>query len=104
MTKFQVGDFVIINKYQWKARPWRLEATECFRDFMSSLKGDDIIFDRFDDRLVNTYGVITQVINHKDAWQKGKSTNRDNVYGWYSQVDAKTHIFYENEVTGKIIK
>jgi len=104
MMKFQVGDFVIINKYQWRPRPWRLEATECFRHFMSSLyqiKGHDI---RFDERLINTFGVITQVMNHKDAWQRGKSTNRDNVYAWFSQVDARSHMFYENEVTGKIIK
>ena len=53
---------------------------------------------------MNTFGVITQVINHKDAWQRGKSTNGDNVYGWFSQVDAKTHMFFENEVTGEIIK
>ena len=104
MMKFQVGDFVLINKYEWKARPWGLEATECFRDFEFSLyhiKGGDF---RIDERLINTLGIITQTINHKDAWEGGKSTNGDNVYAWFSQVDARTHMFYENEVTGEIIK
>jgi hypothetical protein len=48
--------------------------------------------------LKNTYGVITEVISRRDAWQ-GESTEDDNIYVWYSQVDAKTYWFCEDELT-----
>ena len=53
--------------------------------------------------LFNSYGIVTEVIKHSDAWE-GQSTSHDNVYVWYSQIDGKEYCFCENEVTGEVIK
>ena len=52
----------------------------------------------YNPHLKNTYGVITEAISHRDAWH-GYSTADDNIYVWYSQVDAKTYWFREDELT-----
>jgi len=54
-------------------------------------------------RLENTYGIITEAYKYSDMFE-GDSTEDDNVYIWYSQVDAKEYYFYENEVEGEVIK
>lgn len=103
--KFQVGDLVLVKDYEWKFRSspyiWPRSKLNILKISLPPSSQDDLNFDK---RLINTFGVITQAINHKDAWEGGKSTNGDNVYAWFSQVDARTHMFYENEVTGEIIK
>ena len=53
--------------------------------------------------LFNSYGIVTEAIKHSDAWE-GESTNSDNTYVWFSQIDSKEYYFYEDEVTGEVIK
>jgi hypothetical protein len=54
-------------------------------------------------RLNNTFGIITAVEKHGDIFQKD-STENDNGYIWYSQVDNKEYYFYEDEVIGEVVK
>jgi hypothetical protein len=89
--KFQVGDLVLLKECQYKSRPHlllhlRLSLPRLDLDSCPHLK--------------NTYGVITEAINHRDAWYacEGKSTEEHNLYFWYSQVDAKTYWFCQNEL------
>ena len=53
--------------------------------------------------LNNTYGIITEVEKHTEIF-KENSTENDNGYIWHSQVDGKEYHFYEDEVTGEIVK
>ena len=53
--------------------------------------------------LQNTFGIITEVEKHTDIFKKG-STENDNGYIWYSQVDGKEYHFYEDEVEGEVVK
>ena len=53
--------------------------------------------------LYNSYGIVTQAVKHSDAWE-GQSTNGDNVYIWYSQVEQKEYYFYEDEVIGEVVE
>ena len=54
-------------------------------------------------RLNNTYGIITATEKHTDIF-KENSTENDNGYIWYSQVDGKEYHFYEDEVEGEVVK
>ena len=54
-------------------------------------------------RLENTYGIITEAEKHTDIFEKD-STENDNGYIWYSQVDGREYYFYENEVEGEVIE
>jgi hypothetical protein len=47
--------------------------------------------------------MVTQAIKHNDAWE-GETTNDDNVYVWFSQLDAREYSFCEDEVIGEVIK
>ena len=91
--KFQTGDLVLVKECKYKYRfhlrhrlplHFRLELDLHHLELYPHLK--------------NTHGVITKVINHSDAWQ-GKSTEDDNIYIWYSQVDAKTYWFCQSTLT-----
>ena len=53
--------------------------------------------------LFNSYGIVTEAIKHSDAWE-GESTNSDNVYVWFSQIDGKEYYFYEDEVIGEVVE
>ena len=53
--------------------------------------------------MLNSYGIVTEAIKHSDAWEV-ESTNGDNVYVWFSQVDGKEYYFFENEITGEVVK
>jgi len=83
--KYNVGDLVLVKecgcKPRLRLRPHHL-----------------LLRLELDPHLKNTYGVITEVFNHSDVWETD-STEDDNVYFWYSQVDAKTYWFCENELT-----
>ncbi len=48
-------------------------------------------------RLHNTVGIITEVHKHSDVFRSG-STENDNGYVWYSQVDGREYFFYQDEV------
>lgn len=52
--------------------------------------------------LFNTYGIIIQTEKHSDIFLK-YSTEADNGYVWFSQVNNKEYYFYENEVDGEIV-
>ena len=54
-------------------------------------------------RLNNTFGIITAVEKHNEIF-KENSTENDNGYIWYSQVDGKEYHFYEDEVEGEVVK
>jgi hypothetical protein len=88
--KYEVGDLVFIKECKYKSR-FRL--TSDFR-----LRAPSLDIQRYP-HLKNTYGIIIETINHQDIWRGNKSTQDDNIYLWYSQVDAKTYHFCENELT-----
>lgn len=50
----------------------------------------------------NTFGIIAKIEKHSDIFGMD-STENDNGYIWYSQVDAKEYYFYEDDVTGELI-
>jgi hypothetical protein len=92
--KYQVGDLVLVKECQYKPR---LHPHLRLRLHLRSRRGPRLELDLYP-HLKNTYGVITEVFNHRDAW-RGKSTEDDNVYFWYSQVDAETYWFFQNDLT-----
>ena len=89
MMKYNVGDLLLVKNCEYKPRirP-RLRLRLC---------------DYFHHELHNSYGIVTQAVKHSDAWE-GQSTNGDNVYIWYSQVEQKEYYFYEDEVTGEVVE
>jgi uncharacterized protein YodC (DUF2158 family) len=88
--KFQVGDLVLVKECKYKTDLYL--HPHLYLHFPPRL-----YLDAFP-HLKNTYGVITEVISHRDAWERD-STEDDNIYVWYSQIDAKTYYFCENELT-----
>jgi hypothetical protein len=54
-------------------------------------------------RLHNTIGIITEVEKHTDLFEKD-STENDNRYIWYSQVDGREYRFFEDEAECEVIK
>jgi hypothetical protein len=82
--KYQVGDLLLIKHCEYKPRLGLRRL-------------------RLHPELFNSFGIVTQAIKHSDTW-RGVTTNRDNVYVWFSQLDAKEYTFYENEVDGEVIK
>jgi hypothetical protein len=83
--KHQVGDLVLVKECSYKSRPRPHLRLRLHLDL-------DLY-----PHLKNTYGVITEVISRRDAWRE--STEDDNIYFWYSQVDAKTYWFCQSELT-----
>ena len=81
--KYQVGDLILIKNLRHRPR-LRLHP-------------------RLRPRLNNTYGIITATEKHTDIFEKD-STENDNGYIWYSQVDQKEYYFYEDEVEGEVVK
>ena len=65
--------------------------------------GDLLLVKDIDPRLNNTFGIITAVEKHTDIFQKD-STENDNGYIWYSQVDNAEYYFFEDEVVGEVVK
>jgi hypothetical protein len=77
--KYQVGDLVLVKDIRLRLRPRpRL-------------------------RLHNTIGIITEVEKNSDIFEKD-STENDNGYIWYSQVDGREYYFYQDEVECEVIK
>jgi hypothetical protein len=89
--KYSVGDLLLIKDCEYKPRlHLRLRLRKRPRLHPYS-------------ELLNSFGIITKVEKHSDAWE-GQTTNDDNIYVWFSQLDAKEYRFYENEVDGEVIK
>ena len=94
--KYSVGDLLLIKDIEYNAqfqlrprlRHRRIRPRPC--DYLRH-------------ELFNSYGIITEAIKHSDLWS-GESTNGDNVYVWFSQIDGKQYFFCENEVIGEVIK
>ena len=96
--KYQIGDLLLVKDCKYKYR-------SCLRTrpfFPLLLRPRPRLCDYLRHELYNSYGIVTQAIKHSDAWED-KSTNGDNTYVWFSQIDGKEYYFYEDEVTGEII-
>jgi len=92
--KYQVGDLVLLKDIHPHPRPNprpRLRLRLHLRLRLPLLL-----------RLKNTFGIITKVEKHSHIFKKG-STENDNGYIWYSQVDGKEYYFYEDEVDCEVI-
>lgn len=87
--KYNVGNLVLLKHCEYKIR-----CRPIFSPIFNPLRPPPELF--------NSYGIITQAVNHNDYW-KGETTSDDNVYVWYSQIDSREYNFCENEVTGDII-
>ena len=88
--KYQVGDLVLLKKYDYKPRQqWLKRRQPQARR-------------RLPFELENTFGIIIKIEKHSDIFEKD-STEVDNAYMWFSQVNAKEYHFYEDEVIGEII-
>ena len=85
--KYNVGDLLLVKHCEFKRNP-RL-------DLRPRLRPRPELF--------NSYGIVTEATKHSDAWE-GQSTNGDNVYVWYSQIDGKEYYFYEDEVIGEVVE
>ena len=94
--KYSVGDLLLVKHCIYKTRPLLRLRSHLHPRLHPRLS------DYLRPELYNSYGIVTQVIKHIDAWE-GQSTNGDNVYVWFSQIDGKKYNFCENEVTGEII-
>jgi hypothetical protein len=89
--KYKVGDLVLVKKCDYEPHP-RLRLRRYLRRYL-----------RLRPHLHNTLGIITEVEKHSDIFEKD-STENDNGYIWYSQVDGREYYFYEDEVIGEVIK
>jgi len=87
--KYKVGDLLLIKDSQYKP--------------VSRSHHRPRLLLRLRPELFNSFGIITKAIKHSDAWE-GFSTNSDNIYVWFSQLDGKEYSFCENEVIGEVIK
>ena len=91
--KYQVGDLVLIKNIYFRPRP---------RPRRAPLRPRRL-HPRLHPHLQNTYGIITATEKHTDIFEKD-STEKDNGYVWFSQVDQKEYYFYEDEVEGEVVK
>ena len=91
VMKYNVGDVLFMKKFEYKGRFHPLPRPRPLPRLRLRL------------RLQNTFGIITEVEKHTDIFKKG-STENDNGYIWYSQVDGKEYYFYEDEVEGEVVK
>ena len=89
MMKYSVGDLLLVKYCEFKPR--------LHPDLLPDLRQ----WPRLE--LYNSFGIVTEAIKHSDAWEGGSTSDDDNVYIWYSQIDGKEYYFCEDEVTGEII-
>jgi len=91
--KYQVGDLVFLKSHDYKPRQEpnvRVESLPNSRRLLPL-------------NLDNTFGIITKVYKHNYIFKK-HSTQKDNAYTWFSQVNEKEYYMYEDEFNGEIIK
>lgn len=89
MMKYQVGDLLLVKDFDLRPHLRLL------------LRPHPHPHPRL--HLNNTFGIITVVEKHSDIFEKD-STENDNGYIWYSQVDNTEYYFYEDEVVGEVVK
>jgi hypothetical protein len=87
--KYSVGDLLLVKDCAYRLRRPRLN----FR------LGNPI-----SRHLFNTFGIITKINNHNDVWQNNGSSEKDNVYLWFSQIDGTEYYFVEEEMIGEVYK
>jgi hypothetical protein len=93
--KYSVGDLVFIKDRKYiSSRPRPLPRNSSILRLRQPLLRHE---------LFNSYGIITEVIKHSDAWE-GVTTKYDNLYIWFSQIDGKEYFFCEDEVTGEVVE
>ena len=85
--KYKVGDLILVKKCDYEPRILLHSHPR----------------PRLRPRLHNTIGIITEVEKHSDIFEKD-STENDNGYVWYSQVDGREYYFYEDEAECKVLK
>ena len=88
--KYKVGDLLLIKDIRPRPRP-RLLLHPRLRLRL-----------HLHPHLHNTIGIITEVEKHSDIFEKD-STENDNGYIWYSQVDGREYYFYQDEVECEVI-
>jgi hypothetical protein len=90
--KYKVGDLILVKKcyYEPRLHP-RLRLPPRLRPHPHPHL-----------HLYNTIGIITEVEKHSDIFEK-HSTENDNGYIWYSQVDGREYYFYEDEAECEVI-
>ena len=94
--KYNVGDLLLVKHCEYKNRPRPRQ----------QLRGVILPYFRlyYAAELFNSYGIVTKVINHNDVWKERSTSDDDNVYIWFSQLDGKEYFFCENEVTGEVVE
>jgi hypothetical protein len=97
--KYSVGDLLLIKDGEYKPR---LHPHLHLRPHLLPRLLPRLLL-RPRPELFNSYGIITKAIKHSDVWE-GDSTSDDNIYVWFSQLDAKEYTFCEDEVTGEVVK
>jgi hypothetical protein len=89
--KYEVGDALFVKKCEYKSR------------FLLLLRLGPRLPLPLHLHLHNTVGIITEVEKHSDIFEKD-STENDNGYIWYSQVDGREYYFYQDEVECEVFK
>ena len=90
--KYNVGDLLLVKICEYKNRPLlRPQLYLCQHPRL-----------RVFPELFNSYGIVTEAIKHSDAWEG--SSEKDNSYVWYSQIDGKEYYFFEDELTGEVVE
>jgi hypothetical protein len=95
--KYQVGDLVLLKGIVLQPRAMVVHHIRYASKLSIRLHPRLLL------RLNNTYGVITKVEKHSDIFKK-RSTEKDNGYSLFSQIEQKEYYFYEDEVEGEVIK
>ena len=96
--KYKVGDLILVKDIRHRLRH-HLRPRRHFRLRPRLLLRLHL---RLHLHLYNTIGIITEVEKHSDIFEK-HSTENDNGYIWYSQVDGREYYFYEDEVECEVI-
>ncbi len=95
--KYKIGDLLLVKDIHLRLRPYpRLHPRPLLRPRVRP--GTLPLL-----RLHNTFGIITEVEKHSDIFEYG-STEDDNGYVWYSQMDNKEYYFYQDEIDGEVIE
>lgn len=88
--KYQLGDMVLVKSCDFRPHEYSIHKIPPYKRQRPPLSHH------------NTIGIITAVEYHLDFF-KERSSDEDNCYIWYSQLDGKEYSFFENEVDGEIV-
>jgi membrane-anchored protein YejM (alkaline phosphatase superfamily) len=86
--KYQVGDLLLVKDCAYRLRRPRFNFP---------------LYYPISRHLFNTFGIITKINNHNDVWEN-KSSEKDNVYFWFSQTECREYYFIEEEMIGEVYK